>query len=236
MVITTAKLAQMIDLSKLHPTTTEDELVQFCSTVNRYRFAAAYVLPANLSFISQRINNGVTKIGTGIGFPFGTSTPMMKLLECEESIELGAQEIDVVINIGALKSGNMRLILRELQDIVGVAGPRLVKAILEVSYLTEDEIVEGARVCCDSGVSYVKTGTGFGGRPTTVRDVKLINRAIEGRVGIKAAGGVSNIDILLDMLRLGVDRFGVSAGDRIIDQFLVEYDGLFDMEQMMVLA
>jgi deoxyribose-phosphate aldolase len=225
------ELSSMIDHSRLHPASTEDELRSFCDVVNKYRFAAAYVLPANLRFVSSRITNGVTKLGTGVGFPFGTPTRRTKLFECEEVIQLGAEEIDVVINIGALKSRNYEAARKELEDIVHLSSPLIVKAILEVSYLTEEEITEGSMLCCDAGVAFVKTATGFGSRATTMRDIQLMVDAIRGRTGVKAAGGIGDIETLLAMYRIGVTRFGVSSGDRIIDEFMSKYEGYLDLEE-----
>jgi deoxyribose-phosphate aldolase len=227
----TQELALMIDHSLLHPASTEDELLNFCDVVNRYKFAAAYVLPVNLPLVSTRIQNGVTKLGTGVGFPFGTPTTRTKLFECEEVIELGADELDVVINIGALKSGNYDVVRRELEEIVILASPLIVKSILEVSYLDDDEIVEGSKICCDAGVAFVKTATGFGSRPTTTHDIQLMVNAISGSVDVKAAGGIGSIETLLEMYEIGVRRFGVSAGDRIIEDFLRRYEGNYDKEE-----
>ena len=166
MTLNVQKLTQMIDHSMLQPTTTENNLLKFCDTVNKYKFPGAYVLPANISFVSAHLNSSFTKIGTGIGFPFGTQTTKIKLMECEDSVKNGALELDVVINIGKLKSGDYRYIFNELQEIANIASPYSLKAILEVSYLTEEEIIEGAKISCDSGMAFVKTGTGFGSRPT----------------------------------------------------------------------
>jgi deoxyribose-phosphate aldolase len=172
----------------------------------------------------------VTKIGTGVGFPFGTPTSRTKLFECEEVIALGADEIDVVINIGALKSGNYTLVRKELEELVSLASPLIVKSILEVSYLTDDEIVEGSKICCDAGVAFVKTATGFGSRATTMHDLRLMIDAVAGRVDVKAAGGIGNIDTLLEMYKMGVTRFGISSGDRIIDDFVSAYGEYLDLE------
>ena len=230
----TQELALMIDHSLLHPASTVDELLEFCNVVNAHKFAAAYVLPANIPFVSTTIQNGVTKIGTGIGFPFGTPTTRTKLFECEEVIELGADELDVVINIGALKSGNYGIVRRELEEIVTLSSPLIVKSILEVSYLSDEEIVEGSKICCDAGVAFVKTATGFGSRPTSIHDIQLMVKAISGNVGVKAAGGISNIETLIEMYRIGVRRFGVSIGDKIIDDFEKRYEGYYDKEKDMI--
>ncbi len=220
MELTTEKLARMIDHSKLQPHATEQEIIDFCKVVRRYKFVAAFVLPANLSIArSELAGNGFTKLGTGIGFPFGTHTTKIKILECEEAIALGAEELDMVMNIGALKSGNFKLVRSELESVLTAIGDIPLKAILEVSYLTPQEIREGARICCDTRLAFVKTGTGFGTRATTMEDVRLITEVVGGRIGVKVAGGVQNISTLLDMHLLGVTRFGVSRGDRIIEEF-----------------
>ena len=228
------QLAGIIDHSILHPATREDDLPGFCDVVNRYKFAAAYVLPANLPYVAMRIQNGVTKIGTGVGFPFGTPTTRTKLFECEEVIELGADELDVVINIGALKSGNYTLVRQELEELVSLASPLIIKSILEVAYLTDDEIIEGSKICCDAGVAFVKTATGFGSRPTSMHDLQLMIDAVGGRTGVKAAGGISDIDTLLEMYSMGVTRFGISSGDKIIDSFVHKYGECLDLEDYFV--
>jgi len=225
MEVTKEKLTRMIDHSLLHPASTERELEAFCDTVNRYKFGAAYVLPANVPAAVELIDNGVTRVGTGIGFPFGAHRTEIKLYECEDAIDMGVEEIDVVINIGALKSGNYALVSNELSKIVSMASSFSVKSILEVSYLSDEEIVTGAKISCDAGVDYVKTGTGFGTRATTIHDIELIIGAIGNRAAVKAAGGIKDIDMLLRMYRIGVRRFGVSAGDRIIREFEERYGG-----------
>ena len=213
------RLTNMLDHSLLHPATTENELLQFCDTVNKYKFPVAYVLPSNISFASENIDHNFTKIGTGIGFPLGTHTTKIKLLECEDAVKNGALELDVVINIGKLKSGDYSFIFNELREIANIASPYSVKAILEVSFLTKEEIIEGSKISCDAGMAYVKTATGFGSRATILEDIQLIMNAISGNVRVKAAGGIRTLDELLEMNRIGVQRFGVSAGDKIIDEF-----------------
>ncbi|ADQ13725.1 deoxyribose-phosphate aldolase [Halanaerobium hydrogeniformans] len=219
MKITVDNIAQMIDQSKLDPYVTEKEIIEFCKEVNEYDFIAAFVLPANLPIAKKELKNSSVKLGTGIGFPFGTTTTKSKLQECEEALGLGVDELDTVINIGALKSGKYEYVYNELKQMVELIAPKPLKVILEVSYLTPEEIKEGTRIGCKAGVEYVKTGTGYGGRDTNLFDINLIAEAIDEDTKIKAAGGIRDIYTLIEMYKLGVRRFGVSRGPKIVEQF-----------------
>ena len=223
--IMTRDLARILEHTKLQPYTTREELGQFCEVVKKYQFATAYVLPANLSIVAPKIDQNVTKLGTGIGFPFGTHTTKTKLVECEGALELGAEEIDVVINIGALKSGDFNYVTQELQKIVQLASPHIVKVILEVSYLTKEEIVIGAKVCCDVNAAFVKAATGYGQRATTLDDIRLLAQAVNNQIGVKASGGVRDVKTILEMYKLGARRFGVSRGDTIMEEFIRDFNG-----------
>lgn len=225
MKITVDSIAQMIDQSKLDPYVTEEEIVEFCKEVREYNFVAAFVLPANLPIAKKELKDSPVKLGTGIGFPFGTTTTKSKLQECEEALELGVDELDVVINIGALKSGKYEYVYNELKELVELIKPKPLKVILEVSYLTPLEIKEGTRIGCKAGVEYVKTGTGYGGRDTNLLDINLIADSIADNTKIKAAGGIRDIYTLIEMSKLGVQRFGVSRGPEIIEQFKKYFPG-----------
>jgi len=225
MQLTTRQLAAILEHCRLHPAATEEEIRAFCAVVRKYGFATAYVLPANLGVVREELQGCPTKIGTAIGFPFGTQTTRIKLLECEEAVQLGAEELDVVINIGALKSGNVRLVQNELRQLVEVVKPRPLKVILEVCYLTRQEISIGVQICCDVGAAYVKTATGFGARATSLEDVKVLVREAAGRIRVKVAGGVRDLRTLLKMYQIGADRFGVSSGDKLMEEFNLLYHG-----------
>jgi deoxyribose-phosphate aldolase len=222
----------MIDMSKLPPTVSRAEVLEFCDLVREYKFGTAYVLPANLELLREQLEGTATVLGTGISFPFGTATTRVKLLECENALELGAGSIDVVSNMGALKSGNDKLVHDELRDLSDLTGKADLKVILEVGYLTPEELARGTRICCDAGVQYVKTSTGFGPRPATIDDIKIVKKNISPRVKIKVAGGLNDIDLLLEMLALGVERFGVSRGDSLIDQFEEKYGGEYEVPEV----
>ncbi|MCC3146032.1 deoxyribose-phosphate aldolase [Halanaerobium sp. Z-7514] len=225
MKITVENIAQMIDQSKLDPYVTEKEIVKFCKEVIEYNFVAAFVLPANLSIAKKELKNSSVKLGTGIGFPFGTTTTKSKLQECEEALKLGVDELDTVINIGALKSENYKYVYNELKQLVNLVAPKPLKVILEVSYLTPEEIKEGTRIGGEVGVEYVKTGTGYGSRDTNLFDINLIAEAIDDNTKIKAAGGIRDIYTLIEMYKLGVRRFGLSRGPEIIEQFKEYFAG-----------
>ena len=157
----------------LHPATTEKEIFKFCEKIKKYKYGTAYVLPANLPLITERLSDTLTRLGVGIGLPFGTSTTATKCFECEEAIKSGAEDLDVVINIGALKSSNYNKALNELKELTKVVHPYILKIILEVSYITKKGIIEGTKICCDAGVDFVKTATGFGSIATTINDAEI---------------------------------------------------------------
>ncbi|HSV31476.1 MAG TPA: deoxyribose-phosphate aldolase [Atribacteraceae bacterium] len=223
--LTTDSLRNMLEHSLLYPGATDREIDTFCMIVKKYRFATAYVLPVHLERVVPELSVGMTKIGTGIGFPFGTSTTKMKLLETEEAMNLGAEEIDVVIHIGALRSGRYQAIAGELERLRGLVENRPLKIILEVSYLQPAEIITGSQLCVDAGVDYVKTASGFGIRDSTIDDVQLIAGAVSGKTKVKVAGGIRDTATLIEMYKAGAVRFGVSRGNQIIDEFVKRYGG-----------
>jgi deoxyribose-phosphate aldolase len=223
--LTADSLAAMIDQSKLPPSVTEQEVIEFCATVRKYRFGTAYVLPLHLKLMGEQLRGSGVKLGTGVSFPFGTCTTDVKLFECESVMRLGAQEVDVVTNMGLLRSGRDEPFVEELRALGGLTGDLPLKAILEVGHLSREDLARGTRLCCEAGVQYVKTGTGFGPRPATVDDIRAVKENLTGDTGIKVAGGIGDIDTLLTMLREGVDRFGVSRGEQIMDQFQEKYGG-----------
>lgn len=230
MTITIDELLQLVDQSLLDPDVTEKEVRSFSAQIRNYGFIAAFVLPGNLPILAEELEGVPTKLGTGIGFPFGANTTSTKLKESEEAIKLGADELDVVINIGALKSENYDLVQEELRKLVKNTSPHNLKAILEVSYLNTAEIREGVKIACNSGVDYVKTGTGFGSRATNLFDIKVISEAIDSDTKIKAAGGIKDIYTLLEMYRYGVRRFGVSRGAQLVEQFKDNLNDSYNFE------
>lgn len=154
-------------------------------------------------------------VGGVVGFPSGADTTFVKVADAKEMIAYGVDELDMVINVGALKSGEYDLVRDDIKAVVEAANGRPVKSILEICYLTDDEIARGAEIAVEAGVTYVKTGTGWGPRPTTVDTIRLIKSTIGNAALIKAAGGIRTLDTLLEMMDAGCSRFGIGINSAL---------------------
>ncbi len=230
--LTERTLAKMIDQSYLKPNATVQEIVKFCELVKKYNFEAAYVLPTNIPMLVKELKNTGIKVATGIGFPFGTNLPEVKACEAEKMIELGAEEIDVVINIGALKSGNYQLVYEDIKKVVDVAQKVITKVILETYYLTDDEIVGGCQISKDAGANFVKTCTGFTPIGAKVEHIRLMRKTVGAKMGVKASGKIWDIDTCLNMIKAGANRIGVSKGEVLIDELHKKYNGSYEIEEI----
>jgi deoxyribose-phosphate aldolase len=208
-------LAEFIDHALLNPTATSEQVVQRCTEADRFRFAAVCVYPVHVKQAVELLHGKSPKVCTVIGFPSGATTSATKLFEAQEAIESGATELDVVINLGWLKLGKTDQLHRELAEICEIAP--VVKAILEMSLLTDREKKTAVEVCLDAGVSFLKTSTGwFGG--ATVEDVRLLKQASNDRVGIKASGGIRTPEQAIELILAGATRIGTSRGTDLIRQ------------------
>lgn len=203
-------LAPYIEHALLDPCGSQEQLVQTCSEAECYGFAAVCIYPCWVSQAAELLHNRAPTICCVIGFPSGATTSASKAFEAQEAVEHGADELDVVINLGWLKSGQTNALNRDLADIVEATG-KPVKAILEVNRLTPDEIKLAVEVCLDAGVQYLKTGTGWAG-PVSVASVKLLKELSRGRVGIKAAGGIRTPAQAAELVLAGATRLGTSRG------------------------
>jgi deoxyribose-phosphate aldolase len=206
---TREQIAAALDLAVLKPTTTEHHIWVACNLASHHGIKSVCVLPCNVALAAKYFDN----VSTVIGFPLGTSTPDSKYAEANDAIGNGARELDVVINYGRLLDHELRYVSRDLENIVDVAHPVLVKAILETCYLSPDEIRTACKLCVDTGVDFVKTSTGFGPHGATPQAVNIIRDALIGtNVKIKASGGINayaDAAIYLDLgcARLGSSRF-----------------------------
>jgi deoxyribose-phosphate aldolase len=208
-------LAQFIDHALLAPTATAEQVVQCCAEADRFGFAAVCVYPVHVSQAVELLYNKRPQVCTVIGFPSGATTSAAKLFEAQEALENGATELDVVINLGWLKAGKTDRLHQELAEICEIAP--VVKAILEMGLLTDDEKKLAVEACLDSGVSFLKTSTGwFGG--ATVEDVKLLKRLSKDRVGIKASGGIRTPEQAIELILAGATRLGTSRGPDLLRQ------------------
>lgn len=214
------EIAGLIDHTLLKPDATPAEIAQLCFEARKYGFASVCVNPTHVRLCAQLLEGSQVKVCTVIGFPLGATPPEVKVFEALDSIENGATEIDMVINIGALKSGDLTMVAQDIRGVVKACHERnvLVKVILETSLLTDEEKIAGSLLAKEAGADYVKTSTGFGPGGATVEDVALMRRAVGPQMGVKAAGGIRSYAEAEDMVEAGATRIGASAGVRIVSE------------------
>ncbi len=209
-------LAPTIEQAVLHPTATPEQVQQACAAAAQYDFAAVCVYPVAVPLAVEALHGKKPQVCTVIGFPTGATTTMTKLYEACEAADAGATELDVVLNLGWLKSGREEAVHQELAQICEETG-QVVKAILEVSLLTPQELRQAVELCLDAGARYLKTHTGwFGG--ATVEEVRALKELVGDRAGIKAAGGIRTAPQALELLQAGATRLGTSRGPELLHQ------------------
>ena len=210
-------MAQYIDHTILKPDATAAEVRKLCEEAKEYNFASVCVNPSYVSMAAAELKESPVKITTVIGFPLGATTPTSKAIETRDAIANGADEIDMVINIGALKSGNDNLVRRDIEGVVeGASGRGIVKVILETALLTDEEKVRGCLLAKTAGADFVKTSTGFGPGGATVEDIALMRRTVGPEMGIKASGGIRDFETAKAMVDAGATRIGASASVSIV--------------------
>ena len=210
--------AWRIDHTLLRPEASRDQVAQLCDEAVHYGFACVMVNPTWVSFCASRLRDTPVKSGTVIGFPLGASVTTAKRLEAEECLRLGADELDMVMNIGALKSGNHALVETDIRALVETCheARAILKVILECALLTNNEKEIACQLAVAAGADFVKTSTGFGTGGATVEDVALMRRVVGSRCRVKAAGGVRTAADFAALLIAGADRIGTSASVSIM--------------------
>ncbi|PMB53865.1 deoxyribose-phosphate aldolase [Fischerella thermalis CCMEE 5201] len=209
-------IAPYIDHTLLIPTATPDLIEQWCEEAQRFHFAGVCVNPSYVRLAAELLHNKTSKICTVIGFPTGATTSAVKLYEAQEAVENGANELDVVINLGWLKAGKTDEVHREIAEICEETG-QIVKVIIETNLLTDAEKRLATEICMDAGAAFIKTCTGWNGG-ATVADVRLLKEVARERVGIKASGGIRTIDQALDLIMAGATRLGTSYSVDLLRQ------------------
>ncbi len=210
-------MARMIDHTLLKPAATEDDIRELCDEARRYNFATVCVNPSHVALAARELRGTDVGITTVIGFPLGATTHTAKSIETRDAIANGANEIDMVVNVGALKAGNDDLVKRDIASVVNAAGnDAIVKVILETSLLNDEEKVRGCLLSKMAGADYVKTSTGFGPGGATVEDIRLMRQTVGPDMGVKASGGIRNTDDANAMLEAGASRIGASASVAIV--------------------
>lgn len=213
---TYAEVAGMIDHSLLRPELTRTEVLAGLATAREHRTVSVCVRPADVAMAADELADSPVAVGTVVGFPHGSTTIATKAREAAEMIALGAEEIDMVINIGRLRDGDGAYVQDEIAAVVEAAQRRMVKVIFENCYLSEKEKVAGYRAAEAAGAAFVKTSTGFGTGGATTDDIVLMRQTVSPPIGVKAAGGVRTLDALLELNRLGATRFGATATAEIL--------------------
>ncbi len=210
--------ASYIDHTLLKPEATTEQVTQLCKEARQYHFASVCVNPTQVKLCASLLNGSTVKVCSVIGFPLGASTPETKAFEARQAISDGANEIDMVINIGALKDRNLELVARDILSVVQVthASNCLLKVILETALLTDEEKQIACLLAKEAGADFVKTSTGFSIGGATVEDVALMRRTVGPLIGVKAAGGIRTADDFDKMVKAGATRIGASAGVRIL--------------------
>ena len=211
------KLNKYIDHTLLKPEATRKQIINSCNEAKQYDFASVCVNPCFVKLCAKELLGSDVKVCTVIGFPLGANSSKVKAYETKQAIKDGAQEIDMVLNIGALKQKNYRLVKADIAAVYKAAKGTLVKVIFENCLLTKQEIVKACQICMEVGVEFVKTSTGFSKGGATFEDVKLMSDTCQGKCKVKAAGGVRNYDDALKMVvECKADRIGTSNGVAIV--------------------
>lgn len=211
------KLNKYIDHTLLKPDASQGQIETLIEEAKKYDFASVCVNPTWVNFAAQALKATDVKVCTVIGFPLGANTPELKAFETSDAIQNGANEIDMVINIGALKSRNFDLVERDIRAVVEAAKGTLVKVIIETCLLTDDEKVKACQLAQKAGADFVKTSTGFSTGGATVADVALMRKTVGPDMGVKASGGARSYEDALAFIKAGATRIGASSGVAIME-------------------
>lgn len=213
-------IARLIDHTLLKPEATRADVSKLCQEALKFGFASVCVNPWNVSQAAEILRGSHVLVCTVVGFPLGATLPQVKVFETEEAIKLGAQEIDMVINVGALKSKQDDAVEADIRGVVEAShrGGAICKVILETALLSTEEKVRGSLAAKNTGADFVKTSTGFGPGGATAEDVRLMRAVVGGEIGVKAAGGVRSFEDVQKMVEAGATRIGASASIKILEQ------------------
>ncbi len=218
--ITAKELAGMLDHSVLQPYLTDEDIRKGCEIALKYNTASVCARPCDIKLVAQLLKGSTVKPCTVIGFPHGTCLTAVKVFEAKQAMADGCLELDMVINVGKLKSGDTVYVENDIAEVAKAAheGGAILKVIIEACYLTDDEKVTVCKIAEKAGADFVKTSTGYGTHGATPEDVRLMRQSVSEKVHVKAAGGMRTLDAVLKNLEAGADRFGVSATAAIMEE------------------
>jgi deoxyribose-phosphate aldolase len=217
--------ARYLDHTLLKPNATQEEIGKLCDEARQFCFASVCVNPSYVAIAAQLLRGSGVKVCTVVGFPLGSTTPTVKAIEARDAMANGADEIDMVINIGALKSGNDAMVYEDIKAVREATRGKILKTILETSLLSNEEKVRACAAAKKAGADFVKTSTGFGGGGATVEDIKLMRGAVGPLMGVKASGGIRDAKTATDMIAAGATRLGTSASVAIVTDVKSEAKG-----------
>lgn len=232
MKITPLSIARMVDISAVQAPHGREEILELVGYAKEYRFIAVHVLPSWVAFLRKELD-GEKDILTGapVGFPSGGNTAAVKVEEARQLIKDGVQEMDMMINVGKLRSGETGYVLDEIKQVIGTANGIPVKVILEVHHLTDNQIKKGCELCIEAGAEFVKTSTGWAPTGATLEKIELITGFVGNSIKVKAAGGIRNLETLITMYKMGVQRFGINVKSsmEIIRECAARPDGFVEI-------
>jgi len=215
--VTPQEMARFIDHTLLKPDAVMGQFDQLCVEAREYNFYSVCVNSGKVAYVAKKLQGSNVKVCSVIGFPLGAMEKSAKAFEASVAIDHGAHELDMVLSIGDLKSGNLKLVEEDIREVQkAMPSAILLKVILETSLLTEQEIILGCEICKEAGVHFVKTSTGFGGGGATVADIQLMRRIVGPEMGVKASGGIRDFATALAMLKAGASRIGTASGVAIV--------------------
>ena len=214
------RLAQLIDHTLVRPDASLEDLAAACMQAKQYSFACLMVNSSHVVRAKAALAGTPVKIGTVVGFPHGACTTTVKIVEAMEAMKNGVDEVDIVLNIGLVKSGRFDLMEIDIKNVITMTKPLVHKIILETGYLSEDEIVKASRIAVHAGAEFIKTCTGYGPRGATVEDVRLIRQVVGSMCRVKASGGIKDLAAATALHEAGAERIGTSSGAAIMEEYL----------------
>lgn len=215
--INNQQLAKYIDHTILKADTTKEDILRVTKEAKEYGFMSVCVNPYWVSVVSNELKESDVLTCCVVGFPLGANTTESKIFETTDALNKGAREIDMVINIGALKNGDDNIVLEDIKGVVKASGNALVKVIIETCYLTKEEKIRACKLSINAGADFVKTSTGFGSGGATAEDIKLMRDTVGSKPGVKASGGIRTREDALTMIEAGATRIGASSGIKILE-------------------
>lgn len=214
-ILTAADIAYLIDASTLKLDTSYEDVTRLIEACKKYRFGCAFAWPAYYELLREGLKGTQTAFGASLSFPSGQETTFIKVAQAHYFESLGAAEVDMVMNVGWLKSGRYNEVLEDIKAVRYACKNSSLKVIIEAMLLTDEEITAACRIVMDAGADYVKSGTGFSASPTTIHHVEVMKKAIGDTIKLKVAGGVRDLQTLIQMYKKGADRFGIGLASAI---------------------